>query len=146
MLSVWWGAKGTIYWELLPDGCTVTADLYRQQLDRVEQKLKGKQDQIYFLHDNARPHVAKLTREKFPGLGWITIRHPAYSPDLAPTDYHLFRSLSNHLREKKLDDESNLKTDFFSQKSPNFYEREIFSLPERWRQVVHSDGTYTIEN
>ena len=83
-----------------PDGCTVTADLYCQQLDRVAQKLKGKHDRVYFLHDNERPHVAKSTREKLLELGWVTIPHPAYSPDLAPTDYHLFRSVSNHLREK----------------------------------------------
>jgi histone-lysine N-methyltransferase SETMAR len=148
MLCVWWGVKGIIYWELLPDECTVTADLYCQQLDRVAQKLKGKQDRVYFLHDNARPHIAKSTREKLLKLGWVTIPHPPYSPDLAPTDYHLFRSLSNHLREKKFDDESSLKTDltdFFSQKSLDFYERGIFSLPERWRQVVDSDGAYIIE-
>ena len=48
MLSVWWGVKGIIHWELLPDGCTVTADLYCQQLDRVAQKLKSKQDRVYF--------------------------------------------------------------------------------------------------
>ena len=104
MLSVWWDVKGIIYWELLPDGCTVIADLYCQQLGRVAQKLNGKQDRVCFLHDNARPHVA-------------------YSPDLAPAAYYLFRSFSNRLREKKFDDESNLKTnlaDFFSQKSLDF--------------------------
>ena len=87
--------------------------------------------------------------EKLLELGWVTIPHPAYSPDLAPTVYHLFRSLSNHLREKKFDDESSLKmdlADFFSQKSKDFYERRIFSLSERWRQVVDSDGAYIIEN
>ena len=148
MLSVRWGVKGIIYWELLPDGCTVIADVYCQQLDRVAQKLKGKQDLVYFLHNNARPHVAKSTSEKLSELGWITILYPPYSLDLAPTDYHQFRSLSNHLREKELDDKSNLKTDlvdFFNQKSLDFYERGIFSLPERWRQVVHSDGAHTIE-
>ena len=82
-------------------------------------------------------------------LGWVTIPHPAYSPDLAPADYHLCRSLFNHLCAKKFDDESNLKTDladFFSQKSKDFYERGTFSLSERWRQVVDSDGAYIIEN
>ena len=136
MSSVWWGVKGIINWKLLPDGCTVTADLYCQQLDCVAQKLKDKQDQVYFLHDNARPHVAKSTSEKLFEFGWITIPHPSYSPDLASTDYHLFQSLSNHLREKKFDNESNLKMDlidFFSQKSLDFYERWIFPLPERWR-------------
>ncbi|CAF4933789.1 unnamed protein product, partial [Rotaria socialis] len=135
MLSVWLGAKGIIHWELLPTGCTITADLYCKQLDRVAAKLQGKQDKIYFLHDDARPHIAKSTREKLLKLGWITVPHPPYSPDLAPTDYHLYRSPSNRLNEKKFDDEKHLKmdlADFFGQKSQDFYERVNFSLPERW--------------
>ncbi|KHJ79956.1 transposase [Oesophagostomum dentatum] len=57
MLSVWWNADGVIYWELLPNGSTVTADHYFRQLDEVASKVRGKQSNIYFLHDNARPHV-----------------------------------------------------------------------------------------
>jgi histone-lysine N-methyltransferase SETMAR len=149
MLSVWWGVKGIIYWEVLPAGCTITAELYCQQLDRVATKLKGKQDRIYFLHDNARPHIAKSTREKLLKLGWVTIPHPPYSPDLAPTDYHLFHSLANHLREKKFNEEDHLKTDidnFFNQKSQDFYERGILSLPERWQQVIDTDGAYIVKS
>ena len=149
MLSVWWGVKGVIHWELLPTGYTITADLYCQQLDRVAAKLRGKQDRIYFLHDNARPHVAKSTREKLLKLGWVTVPHPPYSPDLAPTDYHLFRSLSNYLSEKKFDEVDGVKMDlinFFGQKSQDFYERGILSLPQRWQQVIDTDGTYIDEN
>jgi histone-lysine N-methyltransferase SETMAR len=80
------GVKGIIHWELLPPDCTITADLYCQQLDRVAEKFKKKQDRIYYLHDNARPHVAKSTGEKLLKLGWITVSHPPYSPDLPPTD------------------------------------------------------------
>ena len=132
-----------IHWELLPNDCTITADLYCQQLDRVAEKLKGKQDRIYYLHDKARLHNAKSTCEKLLKLGWITIPHPPYSPDLAPTDYHLFRSLSHYLRGKKFDDENDVKMDianFFGQKSQDFYERGILSLPERWRQVTDRSG------
>ena len=71
MLSAWWGVKGIIYWELLPDACTVTADLHCQQLDRVAQKLKARQDRLYFLHDNARPHVAKSTSETLLELPFL---------------------------------------------------------------------------
>ncbi|CAF1547362.1 unnamed protein product [Adineta ricciae] len=39
MLSVWWGIKGDVHWKLLPNGYTITADLYCQQLDRVAEKL-----------------------------------------------------------------------------------------------------------
>ncbi|CAF1320272.1 unnamed protein product [Adineta ricciae] len=58
-------AIGPLHW----GSYIVTADLYCAQLGRIVQKLKGKQARIYFLHDNARPHVAKLTREKLLQLG-----------------------------------------------------------------------------
>ena len=140
---------GLFIGEILRNGRTITADLYRQQLDQVAEKLKGKQSRIYYLHNNVRPHVAKSTCEKWLKLGWIPIRHPPYSPDLAPTDYHLFRSLSHHLREKKLDDENDAKMDianFFGQKSQDFYERGILSLVEHWRQVIDSSGAYITES
>ena len=135
MLNVRWGVRGIIHWKLLPNGYNITANLYCQQLDRVAAKIQGKQDKVYFLHDNARPHVAKSTREKLLELGWLMIPHPPYSSDLAPTDYHLYRSLSDHLRENKFDDENDLKMDpvkLFGQKFRNFYKRGIFSLPQRW--------------
>jgi histone-lysine N-methyltransferase SETMAR len=149
MLSVWWGLKGIIYWEILPSVCNITADLYCQQLNRVAPKLQGKQDRIYFLHDSTRPHIAKSNREKMLKLGWVTVPHPPYSPDLAPTDYHLYRSMSDYLREKKFDDENDLKIDlanFFAQKSQEFYERWILSLIERWQQVIDSNRPYIVES
>jgi histone-lysine N-methyltransferase SETMAR len=118
-------------------------------LDRVAAKFQRKKDRNYFLYDNARLHIAKSTREKLSKLGWVTVPHPPYSPDLDPTDYHLFCSLSNYLREKKFDDAKDLKMDldnFFGQKSQDFYGRGILSLPERWRQVIDNSGTYIIES
>ena len=47
-LSVLWGVKGDIRWDIFPNGCTITADLNCQQLDWVAEKRKGKQDWIYF--------------------------------------------------------------------------------------------------
>jgi hypothetical protein len=49
MVSVWWGIKGVIHWELVPTGTTVDADVYCDQLDRVAAKLQGKQKKVYFL-------------------------------------------------------------------------------------------------
>jgi histone-lysine N-methyltransferase SETMAR len=151
MLSVWWGTRGIIHYELLPANATVTASLYCEQLDRVNAKLGAKRseyDKVYLLHDNARPHTAKITRQKILELGWELLPHPPYSPDLAPSDYHLFRSLQNHLNEKKFDDRKALENElinFFSSKSPQFYSDGIHSLPQRWRAVVDGDGAYIIE-
>ena len=102
MLRVWWGVRGIIHWKILPDGCTVTADLYCQQLKRVVAKLKGKQDRIYLLHDNATLHLAKSTRQKLLSLEWITIPHPPYSPDLlssVPFSLQLFKGEKIQRRE-----------------------------------------------
>ncbi len=61
----------------------------------------------------------------------------------------MYRSLSNYLREKKFDDENDLKMDlvnFFGQKPQDFYEPKILSLPERGPQVIDSDGAYIVES
>ena len=127
----------------------MTTNLCRQLLDRAAERLKGKQDQTYYLHDIARSRVVKLTLEKLLQLRWTAIPCPPYSPDLAATDYHLSHSLSNHLREKSFVNDRNAKIDLinsFRQKSKDCYEREILSLPEPWRRAVDSDSAYTTEN
>ena len=68
MLSVWWGVRRITHWKLLPNGCNITADLYCQQLDSIAAKLEGKQNTVYFLYDNSRPHVAKSTCEVIEAL------------------------------------------------------------------------------
>ena len=117
ILSVRDGVNGIIHWEILSSDCIMAADPYCQQLGWIAEKLKGKQDSIFYLIDNARPHAAKSTREKLLKLGWITVPHPSYSHDLTSTDYHLFRSLFNHLRGEKFDGEHDVKIDLISSTS-----------------------------
>lgn len=148
MLSVFWDYKGILWYELRPSGTTVNSDVYCSQLDELAmeiQKNRPERKQILLLHDNARPHVSKETRRKINELGWEVLPHPPYSPDLAPSDYHLFRSLSNHLMNKKYDDFNHLKNDissFFSKKTPDFYANGINDLPVRWTCVADAEGEY----
>ena len=154
MLCVGWNVQGIIHFELLPRNATMTARLYVDQLDRLNQSLSRKHPSlvnrkgVLFLHDNARPHVAKVTREKIKDLSWEVLPHPPYSPDLAPSDFHLFRSLQNHLADINFVDEESLKNDlsaFFASKPPNFYRRGIEALASRWQMVVNSDGNYIVD-
>lgn len=151
MLCVWWDSKGIIYWELLPPNITITATLYCQQLDRLAAKiaeLRPGLEKVRFLHDNARPHIARSTREKLLELGWEILVHPPYSPDLAPSDFHLFLSMSNALQSESFVDDDHLKqwlADFFASKPAQFYKNGIHSLPDRWKKVVDSDGDYIVQ-
>lgn len=97
------------------------------------------------LQDNARPHTAHMTVAKLEELRLECLRHPPYSPDLAPTDYHFFRNLDNFLRGKKFNSDEAVKTafkDFVDSRSHNFFSKGIKELPMRWRKCIDSNGTY----
>ncbi|GFO30057.1 histone-lysine N-methyltransferase [Plakobranchus ocellatus] len=45
-----------------------------------------------------RPLIQQnLTQQWLQRYGWKILPHPAYSPDLAPSDFHLFGPLKRHL-------------------------------------------------
>jgi len=84
MLCVWWGFKGVIYWELLPQNKKVTGTVYRDQLKRLKEQIDQKglgRQKVYLQHDNARPHLAEPVTRKIQELGWQVLPHPPYSPD-----------------------------------------------------------------
>jgi len=53
---------------------------------------------IFFLNDNAPAHRPLATQKKMAYLGFHCLDHPPYSPDLAPSDYHLFPGLKKQLK------------------------------------------------
>lgn len=148
MLCIWWDVRGVIMMELLPLNVTVTKELYCEQLDRLNIKVKELRPEITivrFLHDNAPAHRAKMTSEKLANLGWEVLPHPPYSPDLAPTDYYLFRALQNHIANIQFKDNDQLKIEleaFFREKPQSFYAAGIESLQKKWRDVIDIDGDY----
>lgn len=149
MLCVWWGWEGIIHYELLPRNQTVNAELYVQQLHRlnaaIRQKHPDRQHGVILQHDNARPHIARMTKEAIQTLAWEVLPHPPYSPDLAPSDFHLFRSLSNALRGVSFNNDGELQVwlaEFFESRPGDFYQRGIEKLVERWEEVVNNGGDY----
>jgi hypothetical protein len=45
---------------------------------------------VVLLHDNAQPHTAARTNCLIKLFNWDIFDRTPYSPDLAPSDYHLF--------------------------------------------------------
>lgn len=154
MLSVWWDYKGIIYYELLPSDRTIDSTVYCSQLTKLNQAIRSKRPElanrkgVVFHHDNARPHTSLTTRNKLLRLGWDVLPHPPYSPDLAPSDYHLFRSLQNSLNGKNFANNEAVKTQldqFFAGKPQTFYECGIMKLVKRWQEVIEKNGQYIID-
>jgi hypothetical protein len=84
-----------------------------------------------------------MTKAANQELDWEILTHPPYSPDLAPTDCHLFRSLSNNLRGVSFNNGAELQNwldEFFTAKPVDFSKRRIENLPERWETVLSNEG------
>ena len=65
----------------------------------LKEKRRGKVTKgALFLHDNAPAHRALATQKKLAYLGFQCLDHPPYSPNLAPSDYHLFPELKKQLK------------------------------------------------
>ena len=68
-----------------------------------------------------------------------------YSPELAPSDYHLFRSMQNAPTGIRFTSEQAIKNwleSFLAAKPAQFFWDGIHKLPERWEKVIASDGQY----
>ncbi|UYV60219.1 hypothetical protein LAZ67_1000453 [Cordylochernes scorpioides] len=79
----------------------------------IRSKRRGKLSKgVLFLRDNARPHTSCKTVSTI-----IKLEHPAYSPDLAPSDYFLFGLLKKELKGKRFDSDEDVQKvvqDFFT--------------------------------
>jgi histone-lysine N-methyltransferase SETMAR len=148
MLSVWWGARGLIYHEFLLEGTMITADIYRRQLRELKAAViskYGENEEVYYLVDNARPHIARSVKQELAGYGWTILPHPPYSPDLAPSDYWLFSHLQRHLDGQNFNSKSDLEkavTSFLTSQKPEFWKKGIHKLPQLWQQVILKMGEY----
>lgn len=151
MLSVFWDIEGPLFWELLDPETTLNKEKYAEQLDKVNASLtnnRPKKRKIIFQMDNARPHVSKLVREKLRDLGWEILAHPAYSPDLAPSDYYLFRAMNNDLANVHFATKQEVEawlTTWFASRPADFYSTGIRALRGRWNKVLEADGNYILD-
>lgn len=152
MLCVFWDQRGVIWYELLKPGETVNSQRYQQQLVNLNRALRQKRpeyetrhDKLIFLDDNAPAHRTKQTRELVESYRWQPLPHPAYSPDLAPSDFHLFASMGHALSKQHFTSYENVGKwldEWFASKKEDFFRRGIHRLPERWSKCVTSEGAY----
>ena len=150
LLSVWWNIRGIIFFRAAsskledkfgrllktnakikrdPTGKTPSADKYRKS---------------HFLPP--RCYTAHETRRKLVELAWDVLPHPPYSPELAPSNLHLFPSMENSLKNLSLGNDENVKNhfNFFSSKPKSLHKNGIMKLTQSQNNVLENEGEYVI--
>ncbi|GBL99394.1 Histone-lysine N-methyltransferase SETMAR [Araneus ventricosus] len=98
-----------------------------------------------FLDDNARPLTARDTKEHIRRMEWERLDHPAYSPDLAPSDFHLFPALKLELsgRHFRSNEEVHLAVkNFLRSLGTDFYQDGFSKLISRYDKCINAGGEY----
>jgi hypothetical protein len=102
-------------------------------------------------HDNARPYTAWATQERIQELQWGLPEHLPYNldlapnPDLAPSDFHLFGPLKNHLGGQRFTDDEKVEMEvrkWLRQQSKDFYAAGFDALVKRWDKCINVGGWY----
>ena len=108
MLCIWWNQLGVVYYGLLKPNETITGEVYRRQLICLSRALREKRlqyadrhEKVILPYDKDWLHVAKPVKTYLETLKWEVLPHPLYSPDIAPSDYHLFRTMAHGITEQR---------------------------------------------
>ena len=105
MASIFWDDEGVIMVDYLKTGQTINGEYYANELRNLREAIKNKRRGklrrgVWLLQDNAPAHTAHTSVQAATSCGFRILPHPAYSPDLAPSDFYLFPNLKTELRGK----------------------------------------------
>ena len=150
MATVFWDAQGVIMLDFLAKKSTITGAYYANLLDQlrtaIHEKCRSKLFKgILLQQDNARVHICTIAMDAVERNGYELIPQPAYSLDLAPSDYFLFPNLKKDIRgchfpsseevvaaaEKRVRD-----------KDSGFFSSGLMALEHRWSKCIILEGNY----
>jgi len=96
MLTVFWNSERVVFADFLEKETTINSQRYGGTLTALKRRIERIGIRNELLQPNkARPHTSAATRDAIQCLDFLVLPHPLYSPDLAPSDFHLFPKLRN---------------------------------------------------
>ncbi|XP_036361041.1 histone-lysine N-methyltransferase SETMAR-like [Octopus sinensis] len=103
-----------------------------QRNRRITPRLLNRDGPI-LLHDNARSHTSQRTVHKLQRRNYEILAHLPYSPDISPTDYHIFKYFELAIRNKTFLNKEEIIVvfeQFASIKDDKLFEDGIYALEE----------------
>ena len=131
----------------MPTGTTVTsASLRNHRRPAIKSKRRGLLSSgVLLQHDTARPHTARTTVATITDLHFECLPHPPYSPDLAPSDFHMFGPLREARGGKKFRSDEEVRhavREWLRGLPKEFFSKGIYALCNRWRTCIERGGDH----
>jgi len=113
-MSCWlffWNSKSVVLADFLEKETTINSQRYIETLTALKRRIEriGIRNETLFQHDNARPHTSAAKRDAIKCLVFSVLPHPPYSPDMAPSDFHLFPKLNELLKGQRFSCDEEVK-------------------------------------
>ncbi len=148
MLTVFWDCDSVVNREFIKPGSRINSDSYCVTMETLKRRIRHvwpKRMVFLLQHDNARPHTSRETKARLEVLGYKVLCHPPYSPDLAPSDYYLFKHMRRYLKGIWFTTDDELQTavsTWLRQQPSEFFENGMRKLILRWQRSIAADGDY----
>ena len=125
------------------------ANLLDQLRTAIREKRRSKlSNGVLLQQDNARVHTCKVAMDAMERNGYELKPNPAYSPDLAPSDFFLFPNLKKDIRGRHFWSEEEVVTaveEWVNGKDPDFFSSGLMALEHRWSKCITLEGNYIKE-
>ena len=152
VMCVWCNFEGVIHWELFETGVQSMQIFILNNWNEFVKFWDGDihhwltEIEFSFSRTMRDPQLHEQSWQKFRNWEESNCYHThAYNPDLAPSDYHMFRSMAHFLRGRNFESIEAVEVDlgeFFASKTRDWYRRGIINLAERWFKTIESEGLY----
>ena len=151
MLLTFFYISGIVQYKFVPTGQTVNQVYYLEELKRLREKVRRKRHELFannswiLHHDNAPAHTALPVREFLATKQITVLEHPAYSPDLAPSDFFLFPKIKEILKGRHFDDIDDIRnstTAALKAIPQNHFQNCFEGWTRRWHRCLATQGEY----
>ena len=144
------GRKRRFMLDILPKRSTITGVYYANLLDQlrtaIREKCRGKLSKgVLLQQDNTRVHTCKVAMDAVEQNRYELILHPAYSPDLAPSDFFIFPNLKKDIRGLHFRSDKEVVTtveEWVNGKDPDFFSSGLMALEHPWSKCITLEGNY----
>lgn len=151
MITIFFNIDGLQLLDVKPKGVKINADYFIENiicpLESLEVTEKAQyQKQAMYLHfDNSPVHTSQKVNNYLDQTSFTLMPHPAYSPDLAPSDFGIFGTMKQSFVGQDFETEEQLIQaiyNFFDNLPKDFFPKIFSEWERRLNQCIHANGDY----